>query len=118
MNSYRELKVWQMACDLVIEIYKLTNLFPKNEQYGITSQMRRAAISIPSNIAEGFARRTMPDNRNFVRIAFASGSELDTQVYIAKKLELAKEQDFLKVGNLLDQIMKMLNKLSQSLTSG
>ena len=56
--------------------------------------MRRAAISIPSNIAEGFARRTMPDNRNFVRIAFASGSELETQVYIAKKLELAKEQDF------------------------
>ena len=117
MKSYRELEVWQRSCDLVIEIYKLTATFPANEQYGLISQMRRAVISIPSNIAEGFPRRTSADNHNFVRIAFASGAELETQIYLAEKLKLSKTEQFKTCKNDLEVIMKMLNKLGQSLAS-
>ncbi|MDP3986585.1 MAG: four helix bundle protein [Candidatus Veblenbacteria bacterium] len=118
MKSYRELEVWQRSCDLVLEIYKLTSTFPHTEQYGLINQMRRAAISIPSNIAEGFSRRTLADNHNFVRIAFASGAELETQIYLAEKLKLAQTKQFKAAQDALEVIMKMLNKLGQSLTSG
>ncbi len=74
MNSYRDLTVWQKACDLVLLVYELTKKFPSSEQFGLISQMRRAAISIPSNIAEGFTRRSPTDHSNFARIAFASGA--------------------------------------------
>ncbi|MBI5466165.1 MAG: four helix bundle protein [Candidatus Kerfeldbacteria bacterium] len=115
MNLYRELKVWQVGCELVIKIYELTAKFPPSEQFGLTAQMRRAAVSIPSNIAEGYSRRTVADNRNFVRIAFASGAELETQVYLAEKLKLTKADEFIQVNDFLSQVMKMLNTLGSRL---
>src|SRR3989338_754190 len=85
MSHYRELTVWQKAMEFVVVIYKFTQSFPAQEQYGLTSQMRRAAVSIPSNIAEG-SRRRGKDTRHFFIIAFASGSELETQLEISRRL--------------------------------
>ncbi len=117
LNSYKELIVWQKGIELVIEIYRLTTLFPKAEIYGLTSQMRRAAISIPSNIAEGYARKHRQEYVQFMRIAFASGAELETQVIIAKKLYLALPEKFKRSDELLSEVMKMLNKMTSSLIS-
>lgn len=78
INSYKDLIVWQKSFDLVRQIYQLTDNFPKMEIYGLTSQMRRAAISIPSNIAEGFVRKHTKEFSQFVSIAFGSGAELET----------------------------------------
>ncbi len=117
MNFYKDLDVWKLSCDLVLEVYKLTSKFPSSEQFGLTSQIKRAVVSIPSNIAEGFARRTLADNHNFIRIAFASGAELETQLYLAKKLQMINN-DFNIVDEMLDRVMRILNKLGQSLTSG
>ena len=107
IHTYKDLIVWQKAMDLVVEIYKLTNLFPKSELYGLTSQVRRSAISIPSNIAEGRFRGTIKDYLNFLRIAYSSGAELETQIEISKRLKYGV--DFLAVDKLLEEIMKILN---------
>src|SRR3989344_4866217 len=93
LTSYRELTVWQKGIDLVLEIYRLTNLLPKSELYGLASQMRRAAVSIPSNIAEGYSRNHRPEYVQFVKVAFGSGAELETQLTITKKLELVPKQE-------------------------
>lgn len=117
LNSYKDLIVWQKAMELVIEIYKLTDKFPKEEIYGIISQMRRCAISIPSNIAEGRRRDGKKDFRRFLIIAYGSGAELETQVEISKRLKFAKEIEFIEVEKILLEIMKMLNKLVSILKS-
>ncbi|GAJ04402.1 unnamed protein product, partial [marine sediment metagenome] len=80
--------------ELVVEIYKLTDKFPRSELYGLTSQKRRAAVSIPSNIAEGYVRKHRQEYIQFLRIAFGSGGELETQVIIAKRLKFASTKDF------------------------
>lgn len=115
MNSYRELKVWQSGIDLVVEIYRLTKLFPKEELFGLSNQMRRAAVSIPSNIAEGYSRKHRQEYVQFIRIAFGSGAELETQLEIVRKLELAPIKEFEFSGKLLSDTMKMLNGLKSSL---
>lgn len=102
INSYKDLIVWQKAMDLVIEIYKLTEMYPKSELYGLTSQMRRCTISIPSNIAEGRRRRGDRDYMHFLIIAYSSGSELETQIEIAKRLPFGESLDFKKADYLLD----------------
>jgi four helix bundle protein len=102
--------------DLVIEIYTLTEDFPKSELYGLVSQMHRAAVSIPSNIAEGRARGYKKEYRQFLLNAFGSGAELETQIEIAKRLPGIKKLDYSKVNNLLEEVMKMLNKLITNLT--
>ena len=117
VQSYKDLIVWQKAIELVVAVYEITEKFPKQEQYGLSSQMRRCAVSIPSNIAEGSRRSTRKDFRNFVNISFGSGAELETQVVIAKKLLFGKNLDFSKVDSLLDEVMKMLNKMINSLNS-
>jgi four helix bundle protein len=117
MNSYQELIVWQKSIDLVAEIYKLTESFPNNEMYGLTSQMRRAAVSIPANIAEGFCRKHKQEYAQFVRIAFGSGGELETHLVIAKRLGFVDVEKYEKIEPLLLEVMKMLNKLIQSLTT-
>jgi len=117
MNSYKDLIVWQKSIDLVVEIYRLTDLFPKSEIYGLTNQMRRSAVSIPSNIAEGYNRKHRQEYIQFIRIAFGSGAELETQIIIAKKLEFAPMADFEKTEKLLEEIMKMLNKLVSTLAA-
>jgi|SRR3989338_6903738 len=115
MHSYKDLIVWQKSIDLVIEIYRLTERFPKEEMYGLTSQMRRAAVSIPSNIAEGKLRAYDKENKQFFLIAFGSGGELETQIEISKKIYAKNNLDFGNADKLLSEIMKMLNKLISNL---
>ena len=86
VKSYQDLIVWQKAMDLVTEIYRITKNFPKEEIYGLTNQMRRAAISIPSNIAEGHARKSRAEYIRFLSIAQGSRAELETQILIAVRL--------------------------------
>jgi len=86
MKTYREIICWQKAITLVKSIYELTNSFPQSEQFGLTSQLRRASVSIPSNIAEGFGRGSNKDFRRFLDISRGSLFELQTQLYIAKEL--------------------------------
>ena len=117
LSSYKELTVWQKSIELVAEIYNLTKNFPKEEVFGLTSQIKRSAVSIPSNIAEGYARKHRPEYIQFMRIAFGSGAELETQIIIAKKLTLTKAEKFKKCDGLLEEIMKMLNKMISSLNS-
>ena len=116
-NSYKDLIVWQKSMDLVVGIYKLTDNFPKSEIYGLTSQMRRCSVSIPSNIAEGrgIGKGSKKDYRHFLIIAYGSGKELETQIEIAKRLQFNKNSDFIKVDSLLNEVMRMLNKMLSTL---
>ncbi len=113
INSYKELVVWQKAMDLVSEVYKITGQFPKFEVYILTSQMLRAAISIPSNIAEGYRRGHRPEFIQFLFIAIASASELETQIIIAKRQY--PQIDSTIAEGLLDEIHKMLHVLIKKL---
>ncbi len=115
INSYEDLIVWQKSLVLVVEIYAITEQFPKSEIYGLTSQMRRAAISIPSNIAEGSRRSSRKDFRYFLINAFGSGAELETQIKIAKLLLFGKKLDYTKAEKLLNEVMRMLNKMTSNL---
>jgi len=115
IHSYKDLIVWQRAIELVIEIYNLTEKFPKEEIYGLTSQIRRSAVSIPSNIAEGRFRGTKKDYLHFLRIAYGSGAELETQIEISKRLPKTKDLDYIKVGTFLEEVMKMLNTMIRKL---
>ncbi len=111
LRSYKELIVWQRSIELTIEIYRLTGTFPKSEMFGICSQMRRASVSVPSNIAEGYSRRNRLEYSRFINIAYASAAELETQMIIAKKLGLALKQEFQKSESLLQEVLRMLNVL-------
>ncbi len=110
-SDYKDLIVWQKSIKLVAAFYKLTGQFPKEEIYGITSQMKRAAISIPSNIAEGSKRGTQKDFTHFLTIAYGSGAELETQIEIAKILPFGIKQSYSEVESLLAEVMRMLNKM-------
>lgn len=111
IHSYKELIVWQKSMDLVEEIYKITEFFPKTEQYGLTSQMRSSVTSIPFNIAEGRRRKTRKDFCKFLTIAYGSGSELETQIEVSKRLPFSKSLDFKKADSLLNEVMRMLNTI-------
>jgi len=115
IHSYRDLIVWQKSIELVLEVYFLTEKFPKEEIYGLVSQMRRSAISIPSNIAEGRFRGTKKDFMQFLRVAYGSGAELETQIEISKRLPETKKINYSKAENLLAEIMKMLNTMIRNL---
>lgn len=110
-NTYKDLIVWQKAMDLVCEVYRLTAQFPNDEKYGLTSQMRRSAVSIPSNIAEGKMRVHKKEFAHFLSIAYGSGGELETQTELAKRLFEILILDYSKVDSLLSEVMKMLNAL-------
>lgn len=116
IHSYQDLIVWQKAMDLVVAVYNLTEKFPKSEQFGITSQMKRAAVSIPSNIAEGRRRKTRVDYCHFLTIAYGSGAELETQIAICKRLPFGKMLDYKLVDSLLLEVMKMLNRMIEKLS--
>ena len=109
INSYKELIVWQKSIKLVTEIYKLSEKFPRTEAYGLTSQMRRCAVSIPSNIAEGWQRGTKKDYRHFLLIALGSSAELETQLIITKSLNYTQTTD--NADSLLLEVLKMLNAM-------
>lgn len=106
LQSYKQLIVWQKSIKLVKEIYKITDSFPGHELYGITSQMRRAAVSIPSNIAEGYKRKGGKEYIYFLNISEGSAAELETQLIIAK--ELYKKIDYNDSELLLEEVQKML----------
>ncbi len=112
--SYRDLIVWQKAMDLVIIVYRLTNKYPASELYGLTSQTRRAVFSIPANIAEGRSRGSQKEFHRFMNIAYGSGAELETALEVGKRLSFGNDDDYKVAGNLLLEIMKMLNKMLQS----
>lgn len=114
-NSYKELIVWQKSFELSKKIYLITNKFPKSEIYGLVSQMRRCTVSIPSNIAEGYTRAHKQEYIQFLRTAFASGAELETQLLLAKELEFISKNDFSEINSLLTEVQKMLNKLISNL---
>ena len=115
-NSYRELKVWKKAVDLAVQVYGFTGEFPKHEVYGLSSQMRRAAVSVASNIAEGSARGTRKDFRQFVKLAEGSNSELQTQLLIARRLHFQNNENCDGLEALSNEVGKMLTALGQYLT--
>lgn len=116
MNKpHKKLNLWSDAVDLAQQIYKVTERFPSNEQFGLTSQVRRAAVSIPSNIAEGAARQTKKEFLNFLHIAKGSLSELDTQLEIARRLEYLDQARGEALDERLEQIDRMLSGLVRSL---
>jgi four helix bundle protein len=114
-RDYKDLTVWQKAIDLVTEVYKATRGFPKEELYGLTSQLRRCAVSVPSNIAEGQGRLTRGEFRQFLGHAKGSLAELETQLIIAEKLGYLKEPRALV--NQLAEVARLLNGLLNSLTT-
>ena len=107
LKSYKELIVWQKSIELVKELYGITAQFPREETYGLGIQMRRAAVSIPSNIAEGSRRKDLPEYLQFLRISDASSAELETQIIVAKSLY--PNLDYTRLENVLEEIQKMLN---------
>lgn len=113
MSDYKDLEVWQKAIAVVAEIYQLSSSFPESEKFGITNQMRRAAVSIPSNIAEGSARHHSKDFIHFLRIADGSAAELETQLIISEKLNFSSENQQLQ--NKIIIIRRMLAALIKSL---
>lgn len=115
IHSYKDLIVWQRAMELVVAVYELTAQFPPEEIYGLISQMKRSAISIPSNIAEGRCRSTKKDYLQFLRISYGSGAELETQVEITKRLPKTRHLNRIKVETLLTEVMKMLNVMIRNL---
>ncbi len=115
INSYKELIVWQRSIELVKEIYKVTEQFPKSEIYNLVSQMRRSAVSVPSNIAEGYKRQGLGEFVQFLSIAEASATELETQIIISK--DLYGKIDFSKAESLLIETQKMLVTIIKKLNA-
>ena len=113
---YKQLKVWQKAMALVVDVYRATKKFPPDEQYGLISQMRRSVVSIPSNIAEGHGRTSEKELVRFLVIAKGSLYELDTQIEISRQLEYIDLSDFNTIVNLLDETSRMLSGLIKSKT--
>jgi len=117
MKTFRELIVWQKSMDFVTEIYKASKQFPKDENYGLTSQIRRSAVSIPSNISEGYGREGLNDYLRFLNIAMASLFELQTQLEIAYNLEYIHKEKFDNLYELSREIERMLSSFIRSLKS-
>lgn len=115
IKSYKDLVVWQKSMLLTEKIYELSSLFPVEEKFGLASQMRRSAVSIPSNIAEGRGRSTRKDFAQFLHIALGSASELETQVELARRLSLAKKGEYTVIVSLLIEVKKMLASMLSSL---
>jgi len=115
MNYFKELKVWQKAIELVTETYLVTKEFPKDELFGLVSQIRRCVVSIPSNIAEGCGRKTNKDFSNFLGIALGSCFELETQIIISKNVGYLTNENFIILESEIQHIQNMIIKLQTSL---
>ncbi|MCX8104700.1 MAG: four helix bundle protein [Ignavibacterium album] len=115
MKTHRDLQVWSDSIDFVTKIYMITNKFPREELFGLTSQMRRAAVSISSNIAEGAARNTKKEFNNFLSFALASASELETQLVISKNLNYLDIESFNMMIEDLNKIQRMIGGLMRTL---
>ena len=115
VHCYRDLKVWQLGMDVAQAVYVLAREFPKQEVYGLTSQMQRAAVSIPANLAEGHSRPTTKDFLRFVGIALGSLAELETHLMLAVRLEYGNPDSIAEVLLTLDDLGRMLRALQKSL---
>ena len=111
IRSYCDLRVWQRGMDLVAEVYEVTREFPQEERFGLTSQMRRSAISVPSNIAEGFGRESNGDFARFLRVAQGSLKELETQLLISQRLDMLAADDADATLGKCDEIGRILRGL-------
>jgi len=111
-KSFKDLIVWQKAYKLTLEIYKVTGKFPNCEQYGLTSQIRRAAVSIPSNIAEGYSRGHKAEYKQFLSVAYGSLAELQTQIILAKDLKyIIEESVYTSLATIMDEVGAMLYRM-------
>lgn len=117
IKTHKNLDAWKLSVDLVTEIYFLTGNFPKNEIFGLTNQLRRASISIPSNIAEGAARNSQKEFIQFLYIALGSQQELDTQLLISRNLNFITEDSYHQITDKVQTIGKLLNGLIKYLKS-
>jgi len=117
LKNYKELKVWQKSYGLCLEIYKITAKFPKEERYGLTSQIRRSVVSIPSNIAEGYGRKTTKDYIRMLYISYGSVCELETQTLLAGDLDLIEKGEWGTLNKDIAEIERMLKALIKSLES-
>ncbi len=115
MNTFRELLIWQRAKQLVKLIYALSEQFPDNERFGLISQMRRSAVSVPSNIAEGYGRHLSTDFVRFLRMALGSLNELETQVEICFDLNYIVEEDCKKILSETNELEKMITSFIKNL---
>jgi four helix bundle protein len=115
MQGYRDLAVWPRGMDLAAETYALTKVFPRDELFGLTSQARRAAASIPANIAEGWGRQTRPAYANHLRIAQGSLKELETHLLLAARIGLTSEAETAPLLQIGDEIGRMLNRLIRTI---
>lgn len=115
VRNYSDLVAWQKAMDLVEAVYRASAGFPREEQYGLTGQCRRAAVSVPSNIAEGQGRRSTKEFLYYLSVAHGSLRELETQLMIALRLKYVKQESVLAVMNLAGEVGRLINGLSNSL---
>ncbi|MBT8357076.1 MAG: four helix bundle protein [Deltaproteobacteria bacterium] len=115
LKNYRELKVWQKSYELCLEIYRITAKFPKEEKYGLTSQIRRSVVSIPSNIAEGYGRKTTLDYTRMLYISYGSVCELETQILLAGDLDIIEKSELSTLKKDIAEIERMLKALIKSL---
>jgi len=118
IKSYKDLKVWQVAIDMVVDIYRLTGKFPRNESFGLASQIQRATVSIPSNIAEGHARGTSREFHHYLSITLGSTAELETQLIIASKLGYLEQTTANEMLERIDKLGKMIRALQKSVKTG
>ena len=117
MHNLKELKIWNKSIDLAVEVYKATADFPKEEKYNLTSQTRRAAVSVPSNIAEGAGRNSNKEFIHFLGIANGSSYELQTQLIISNRLKLLSEETLNPLLNSIDELQKMTYSFQNTLSS-
>ena len=115
LKNYKELKVWGKSYQLCLEIYRITKVFPKEERYGLTSQIRRAAVSVPSNIAEGYGRKTTLEYIHSLFVAYGSNCEIETQILLSGDLGYIKAEKIEKLQADIGEVERMLKALIKSL---
>jgi four helix bundle protein len=115
LKNFKELKVWQKSYNLCLKVYKITKKFPKTEVYSLTSQMRRAALSTPCNIAEGYGRKTTPDYLRFLYMSYGSICELETQILLSGDLEYIETESLSELQSDIGEVERMLKALIKSI---
>jgi len=116
IKTYKDLLIWQKSVEFVVAIYHETQNFPKSELFGLTSQIRRAAVAIPSNIAEGYARGHTKEYMQFLNIAYASGAECETQLILSHRIGYLTQQKYEILHNQLDEVNRMIFSLIRKLS--
>jgi len=115
VQNYKQLKIWKRSFDLAVKIYKITNKFPRHENYNLTSQLRRASTSISTNIAEGASKNTSTDFVRFLNQAYASLKEVDSLMLLSKELKYALVRDFQPLEKEIDEIVRMIYRLIEKI---